>query len=459
MREIQRKIRTKLNLAQHHPRRGATAMLVAVSLVAVVGIVALAIDGGALYDKRRSAQAAADAAALAAADDLFKNFSTNAGVDTNGTGKASALSTANANGFTNDGTNSTVTVNIPPSSGIAASQAGFAEVIVQWNQKRGFSGIFGSAAVPVQARAVACGNPGIMAVTILNTSEYGALSVSGSLTVENNGVIDVDSSAGGACAFNNATVICGGINVAGTLQNSGGTVTYTGGGHLQQGAALNGDPLSSIPEPTPSGTNYGSVTCNGTVTLSPGIYSQINISPGAKVTMAPGIYYLSASGSNGGIGFQSSDWGWEDGWFGDGWFGDGWWGEGGGWWWGHGGGNATLSGSGVMIYNQTGDNLNFQNAGAVNLSPPTSGTYRGIVLYQPRTSTTQIHLHSNNNLTLNGTLYAQNGSFSINSGGSNGTWTIGNCIAQSLQCGANSGCQVVINPNSGAPTQRPLLVE
>ena len=41
-----------------------------------------------------SVRAAADAAALAAAVDLFTNFGANGGVDTGGTGKASALSTA-----------------------------------------------------------------------------------------------------------------------------------------------------------------------------------------------------------------------------------------------------------------------------------------------------------------------------------------------------------------------------
>src|SRR5581483_1586282 len=117
----------------------------------------------------------------------------------------------------------------------------------------------------------------------------------------------VDSSAAGACTFNSATVTSGGINVAGTLQKSSSTVSYTGGGSLQQGAALTSDPLSGIPEPSPSGTNYGSVTCNGTVTLSPGIYSGITINSGANVTMSPGIYYLSAAGNNGGITFQSSD--------------------------------------------------------------------------------------------------------------------------------------------------------
>lgn len=51
-------------------RRGAAAPLVAVSSVILVGMAALAIDSGVLYQARTEMQAAADAAALAAANEL-----------------------------------------------------------------------------------------------------------------------------------------------------------------------------------------------------------------------------------------------------------------------------------------------------------------------------------------------------------------------------------------------------
>ena len=71
------------------------------------------------------------------------------------------LGVASANGYTNDGTTSTVTVNISaqkysggPNAGTTLPP-GYAEAIVTWNQQRFFSGIFGSGAIPVSARAVA----------------------------------------------------------------------------------------------------------------------------------------------------------------------------------------------------------------------------------------------------------------------------------------------------------------
>ena len=124
-------------------RRGMVTAQVALSLSALMAMLAVVADGGLLLVERRHAQATADAAALAAA------------------ASASAMGVASANGYTNDGTTSTVTVNIPPLSGnftvakIGAAANGYAEVIVTWNQQRFFSGIFGSGTIPVSARAVA----------------------------------------------------------------------------------------------------------------------------------------------------------------------------------------------------------------------------------------------------------------------------------------------------------------
>src|SRR6185437_17046795 len=95
-------------------RRGTVAVLTALCLVAVMGFAALAIDAGLLHNDRRSAQAAADAAAMAGASSLFANYRTNQGADPTGSAAAKALAAAAANGFNNDGTTNTVVVNIPP---------------------------------------------------------------------------------------------------------------------------------------------------------------------------------------------------------------------------------------------------------------------------------------------------------------------------------------------------------
>src|SRR4051794_27775073 len=111
-------------------RPGSVVVLVAVGLTVVVGFVAVAIEGGLGQHNRRLAQATADAAALAAASEIFANYPTLQGLDS-GTAATKALAVATANGVPNDGVNSKVTVNIPPKSGAFTGTAGYAEVLIE----------------------------------------------------------------------------------------------------------------------------------------------------------------------------------------------------------------------------------------------------------------------------------------------------------------------------------------
>ena len=92
-------------------RKGMVVALVAISLAIILSFVAIAVDGGLLLDRHQRLQATADAAALAAANDLFLNWQSNKGLDPSGTAYAAAAAVATANGFPS------ITVNIPPLSG------------------------------------------------------------------------------------------------------------------------------------------------------------------------------------------------------------------------------------------------------------------------------------------------------------------------------------------------------
>ena len=63
-----------LSSSSRDRRHGAVAVQVAICLTVLLGVAALAVDGGILMAERRHAQAAADAAALAAAVDLPHRF-------------------------------------------------------------------------------------------------------------------------------------------------------------------------------------------------------------------------------------------------------------------------------------------------------------------------------------------------------------------------------------------------
>src|SRR5688572_19134965 len=126
---------------QQKSRPGAVAVFMAVCLIALLSVLALTIDGGSLYEKRRQTQASADAAAMAAAIDLYQNYWTNEGDAPENTASDSAFGTAAANGFPKDGSQADVTVNIPPKSGRYEGLTGYAEVILEFKQNRSFANI------------------------------------------------------------------------------------------------------------------------------------------------------------------------------------------------------------------------------------------------------------------------------------------------------------------------------
>ena len=126
-------------------------------------------------------------------------------------------------------------------------------------------------------------------------------------------------------------------------------------------------------------TNYGAFSLGGnsSATIQPGIYSSISVSGNARLTMAPGIYIIEGGG------FSVS-------------------------------GNASVTGSGVMIVNAgsnypgtggTYGSISLGGNATFNLSPATSGTYAGIVFFQPSDNTKAMTVTTNAS-GITGTIYA-----------------------------------------------------
>jgi hypothetical protein len=323
---------------------------------------------------------------------LYANFAISGGSDPKGTAAASALSTAAANGYANDDITSTVTVNIPPQSGDHVGVKGYAEVIVQFNQGRMFSSIFGSGAIPVQARAVAAGlmvpGGGGAGIIILNPKAPKALTVTGPGSVSvKSGKIIVDSSDDTATMITgNGSVDSPEVDITGTnpgykCTGSGQFVNNGNPGNVKTGKAPTPDPLASLPEPDPSSLTMQSskkLNINSNTILRPGRYvGGIGIA-GATIVMQPGIYYMDQGG------FSVS--------------------------------NGSVSGSGVMIFNNPRDNG--QNiaitGGNFDLTAPSSGTYQGVVIFQARAAgDVPIHITGPGASRMLGTVYAPSSSVKL----------------------------------------------
>jgi Flp pilus assembly protein TadG len=430
-------------------RGGGVMPLTVLSLSLLAGVVALAVDGGTLMEARRHVQAAADAAALAGATDFYANYPANQGLDLYGTAQSSALSVASANGFSNDGVQSSVTVRVAPQQylgGPYASQTippGYIEVTIQYNASHLFSGIFGTGVTPVRARAVARGRTVPMTyngVIALSLQAAGALQTSGLAGLKVNGGIQVSSSNTQA------------LEVSGTLGITATSITTTlnaslalpalssllfspsGGAPTTIVARHSPDPLRFLTPPDPvslglstRGTNLS--IGSGAVDLYPGVYlGGINISGTATVTLhansdgTPGIYYMQGS-----TGFQVS-----------------------------GSANVTTATGetgGILIYNDwsaSTDSIQLATSGTISLMPPASGPYLGLSLFQkrgtPLSPAPPLTLNGQGNFTLTGTVYAAHAA--INLYGSSSTNVMaGQIIADTISVGGTA--QVNINSGNG----------
>ncbi len=405
-------------------RRGIVAVFVALCLVVLVGFVAIVIDGGLLQDRRRHLQTASDAAVLAAAAQLFIQDPVTQGLDPAHAAEKSALAIAAANGYANDGTISTVTVNIPPLSGAFTGQRNYAEVLIEYRQPRYFSAVFGSGDLPVVARSVARGKwaPVKDGIIVLDKDERGALVIDGGGTNEVSAYVSsapviVNSSHSEALIANGSAAIQADVG----YQVTGGTSTAGGGqiiGPVKTGVPPTPDPLRHLPPPDPStmtvrSSNHMQIAGNRVVTLEPGIYQGgITITGQAQVVLEPGIYYM----QGGGFSFN---------------------------------GQGSLTGVGVMLYNApASDNnslgIDLTGGGTVILSPPTNGIYQGIVFFQDRTKDVPVDIQGNGTLNITGTLYAANAPVRVDG---NGAVSVGSqYISRTLKLGGNGSVNVHYDP-------------
>ncbi len=156
------------------------------------------------------------------------------------------------------------------------------------------------------------------------------------------------------------------------------------------------DPLASLPSPTSASmTNYGRIQNPGT--YQPGYYPQGISLNGGTATLNPGVYYI-----EGGINLK---------------------------------GNSMLSGTEACVYLASGSFVTGGTA-AVQLTPPTSGTYMGIAFFQARSNTTASSIGGTGTFDIVGTIYFPNAEFDMSG---NVSRTIGRIILWRLNISGNAG--------------------
>lgn len=383
-------------------RRGATAVVAAVSLIPIIGVTAMIIDGGLLMVERRRTQAAADAASFAAVCTYDKVAKGGGGRDPWTAASAAAVAYATANGYANNGVSSKVA---SAQLGSAPARYGTADLTIQATvtsyQSRLFSSILGSGAVNVVARStsvrVSNSPPSII---VLNPTASPSFSVAGSAYVNAAGEVQVKSNANKAVDLNNmGHVKAPTFKIAGNYQLSSsgyidsGTAVKTG-----SDASAMVDPLSTLAAPDPAGmttrTSPSGWNATNPYPIYPGVYNSglmLN-SGGMNYTMSPGVYYIKSGN------FEVSN-------------------------------GVRATGTGVTIYLYNGD-VNIQGGNGTTLTAPTSGTYQDVAIWQRsvyNASTNDyspphtIAMANGTNNTITGKVYAPGATMNI-AGGSNNTY-------------------------------------
>ncbi len=367
------KIFTNLCCAQ----AGSVMILWAITLSATLGMIGLGVETGNWYLTKRNLQSASDTAAIAAA---YENNSSSR--------TASANSEMTRNNF-GSSAGVTITVNNPPLSGGYTGNSNAVEIIASQVQPKMFSAVLMSQIPTITVRSVAIRNTaGTACVLALNSLSADTLVTSGSATVTMpNCMLAANSSNNGAISINgNSSVTVQGLYTPGGYSVNGSANLTSTTTPVTDGTPLN-DPYASLAIPSYSGCNYNNFSTNDTITINPGTYcSGFKLNAHANVTMNPGVYIMDRGS------FDIN-------------------------------GQATLTGTGVTIIltSSTGAGhaqVTVNGGAVVNLTAPSSGTYKGVSFYQDRNASLENVNNFNGGATMNinGSMYMPRGYMSFNGG-------------------------------------------
>lgn len=386
-------------------RRGISLVWITIILFVIAGMVGLAIDVGYVRVVSHQLQNAADAAALAAAHDIWRTSQ-----DEVPPALATALSIAGQNKAASipvqllssdviigryDATN--------PQQPIPADDEWPNAVQVTarhaTNSPHGphallFGPVFGVSTLDISRTAVAVKqhSPGQYPILFLNHNKPKSLQLGGSMALRiDDGGIAVNSTAGNAVYIHGSSGLeldAEAISTMGSVQDRGG---FEFDGRIEQLDDFLADPLADLEEPDPIALGLtpepapdlssGRTARITDATASPDGYHYLPdgiAMNNGQLELSPGVYIL------GGQGLQVN--------------------------------GGTLIGHGVMLYVKQGQ-IDLKGNGVIDITPPAlaaedaaryfpaADTYHGISFWQSRDNTKTVSIHGNENTSLSGTLY------------------------------------------------------
>ncbi|MDP9051837.1 MAG: pilus assembly protein TadG-related protein [Acidobacteriota bacterium] len=409
---------------------GQSVIVVAVFLGIVgLGFLGLALDTGNLMRQQRMVQSAADAAAVAAAQEVFS------GNPGNKTTVANAI--AKMNGFdTTLATNpATVTFPTPP-----VNFSGSVAVTVSKPIQNLFMGAFNPNFRTQIVSATGVAGGGTISQTCLcldgTSGQTLSLAQNNHLIASGCGIIDNSNSATGVGLVGSSTLVAaslglhaplGSVSLSGTA-NTGATIIVPGVASCSQ--AMPPAPVWGTCLDDPGGNwgtfVWGPASSSGTI-----CYKNLTVGAnGSTCTLNPGIYVITGT-----LHFLSGD----------------------------SGGHSNYGGNGVFFYLTGTANLIIDNNANVNLvasntgkngggtAPSLGSSYDGVAIYQATGDGSPITIQGGSTSYIGGAIYAPSAPMFVGNG-SQMTNAIGGIVASSLDMTASGGATLKItnDTNMGA---------
>jgi len=261
-----------------HAEPGQVLIIFALATFVLVGFIALSVDAGFLMAERRQTQNAADAAALAAAQSLYRAK------------KGEIQDAATAYGQLNAGLSAVVDASNPPLTGdysTVVDKDDYVQVTITKDVDKYFVGALYTGNWSVSASAVAGveKEPGNYALVTLDKNSSPGIYMNGNTTIV---VTGNQASVYASTAVNGN----GNLDVTGSIDSYG---SVSGAGNAPNGVNEEmpyiPDPMAGVPKPSiPGGPSKNG--CSGNCSLQPGYYDNQVIHCKDICTFAPGFYYF-----------------------------------------------------------------------------------------------------------------------------------------------------------------------
>jgi len=363
--------------------RGQALVLVVLAIVGLIGITAVSVDGGLAYLDRRNAQNAADAAALATALTKIRG----------GDWHASGLARAASNGYDNNNTSNIVNIyqctNNLANCGIYQGNVEYYQVIIISHLKTLFAPVVGVREVTNQVNAIARARPGHpmpmgagSAVFTLNKTGCQSAVYQASAEVHLYGSGIYVNSTCPDSAFKNQSGPGMFVDTCPALQVVGG---------IQGGSAVHGTPDTASckqtnvePQPEPILPNFdcdamptATIQTDGH-TLSRGNWTGA-FPPNGVTDLQSGVYCV----HNGNFSVNAGQ---------------------------------TLLGNEVVLYIIDGA-VTLNGQARIDLRAPTSGDYKGLLMYLPPTNDKTVSISGGGQITMVGSILAPSSLIRVNGGG------------------------------------------